>query len=439
MSGMSAGKRTVLFLTAEKIFQIGSIAIVNIILLRSLGPENFGYLGSATAILAIALPLASFGQISITRHMAAGRMDRTRLAKFAFVLSSCTAALSAIGIVALAFSPLFQVEPTHHLLLILSLAALSRPLSAVDAFFQATGQNGTAASARLLALLIPTALRITIAFTSQSLDQLAWVIVLENVTAGLLLAIAFAVNKERRRRTDEVALPIPYREIVAQSVPLLVAGLAVILYMRVSQPLLLVLANSAEVAYFSAATNLSDALSFIPTILLSALLPALVILHGKSVNEFQTRMRSIFEFTAGMGTLFAIGGVILGPFVVDLLYGPEYSESGVVVQILFLACPFIFIGILRNIWVITQGLQRETLVGSAVAVSVNVAANFALIPQFGAVGAAIAALLAHVINGFLAFALFRKTRPIFLDAFSSLLPWRSLPTLFRSIKARRIV
>ena len=436
---MSAGKRTVLFLTAEKIFQIGSIAIVNIILLRSLGPENFGYLGSATALLAIALPLASFGQISVTRYMAAGGMDKTRLAKFAVVLSSCTAALSAVGIIALAFTPLFQVEPTHHLLLILSLAALSRPLSAVDAFFQATGQNGTAASARLLALLAPTVLRITIAFTSQSLEQLAWVIVLENATAGLLLATAFAVNKERRRRIDEVALPIPYREIVAQSVPLLVAGLAVILYMRVSQPLLLVLADSAEVAYFSAATNLSDALSFIPTILLSALLPALVVVYGKSVDQFRVRMRSIFEFTAGLGTLFAVGGVLMGPFVVDLLYGAEYSESGVVVQILFAACPFIFIGILRNIWVITQGLQRETLVGSAVAVSVNIAANFALIPQLGAVGAAIAALLAHVINGFLAFAIFRTTRPIFLDALTALLPWRSMPTLFRSIKARRIV
>jgi len=438
MTGPSNG-RDVAFLTAEKILQLGSIAIVNVILVRALGPEKFGFLGSATAILAIAIPLASFGQVSVIRFISAGGYSSVRLTRFAGLLSTCSSVLAGLAMIALAFSPLFQVEPTHHLLLILSLAVLARPLSAADAYFQATGQNGVAAATRVASLIVPTILRVQIAFGSQSLDQLAWVLVIENVTAGLFMTVAYIARRRRGSVELRVSRAIPHREILAQSIPLLVAGLAVILYLRVSYPLLLLLANSAEVSYFSAATNLVDALSFVPTMLFTAFLPKLVQSRQVALEIFNGQMEKVLRFTAGLGVIFTLGGLVFGPLVIWLLYGPEYSESGVVVQILFLGCPFIFIGVMRHVWIVTEGLQRETLVGSSLALAINVAANFALIPTYGAVGAAVAALLAHATNGVLSFALFKSTRSIFVESLVAMLPWKWFPVVLSVVKHRRLL
>ncbi|WP_377012707.1 flippase [Cryobacterium melibiosiphilum] len=426
------------FLLAEKIVNLLAVAAVNIVVLRSLGPDEFGYLGAATAVLAITLPLSLFGQVALVRFYAEKSASESQLLRVAVLFSVVGSLLGFIALVVSAHY-IFRTGPSGGLLLILSLAMLARPFSAVDFWFQATKQNSTAALCRTASILASSIGRMVVALTTQSLWLLACIVVLENLIAGVLLTAAYLVR--RRSSTHSVLLPsrsAPFSAILRVSLPLLAYSFMVILYMRIDQPMLLVLSDSREVGLYSAAANLSDAMSFLPTALLTAVLPGLVALNLTDRASFEGKSDSLFRLAAGLGYLVGMGGIALGPLIVGVLYGPDFEETGVLVQILFCGAPFLFLGVLRTVWILTEGLHFEALVSAVGAVLLNIGLNLFLIPHYGAVAAATTTVLAHIFNGILGNLFFRKTRGLFLRQMRALIPWRSLATVYAVLRWRRI-
>jgi PST family polysaccharide transporter len=433
--GARRGSTNLAFLLSEKVFQLASVALVNIVILRSLGPTEFGYLGAATAILAMALPLALFGQVAAVRFLSLGRYSEAALVRITFVLSTAGA---LVGTAALLILGLFLIQEarTAHLLVILSLATLSRPLSAVDAWFQAKKLVSKASGSRVAAILFASVGRVVVSLTTQSLETLAWLVVLENLLGGIFMfTIYWSV---RKKYSGAAALKVPFAEIIKLSWPLLVSGLAVILYMRLSQPLLLLLADSHEVGIYSAAANLADASSFIPTAILTAVLPGIVAIHAKNQSVFFERSQKLFQVAVAGGYTVAAGGVLLGPVVVQALYGPAYSQTGQLLQILCIGAPFVFLGVLRNVWIVTEGLQLETLWLSIITVVVNVVLNLWLIPIYGATGAAVTTILAHCCNAFVGNLIFPRMRPILRQQVIALNPISAFRVLFDAVKYRRL-
>lgn len=437
MSASKPGARNLAALLTEKVLQLLAVAAVNVVVLRTLGPGTFGYLGAATSILAIMLPLSNFGQIAVVRFLSTRKLSERRLVSVAVLLSSTGSFVGFLGMLFLGYF-LVQDQPTNMLLLVLAFSMLARPLSAVDAWFQANKMNSLASLCRLSAVIICSIARVAIVLATESLVTLAWIVVLENVLGGIFLAVTYLSRRGSSRDKMLAQTTLPIREILKLSLPLLLSGFAIILYMRVNQPILLWLTDSTAVGHYSAAANLADAVSFIPTALLTAVLPGLVAIHGVDRQIFQNRAQTVFRITAALGYTLAVGGVLLGPFAVSILYGPEYVESGVVLQILFVGAPFVFLGVMRNVWIVIEGLQFETLALSILTVVTNLALNIWLISLYGAMGAAIATVLAHLLNGFLGNVLFKRTRPFFVQQLRALNPISAYGALFSSIRSRKL-
>lgn len=429
-------------LLGEKVIQLAAVAIVNVVVLRALGPSQAGVYGSATALLAMALPLALFGQLAVVRYLVRTN-DTRRLLSTALGLSCAGSVLGAVVLVLIA---VFAHErgDTPVLLLILSLAMLVRPLSAFDAWFQASRLNHWAAAARTSAVIVSSILRIYVASTSESLVALAWVIVLENLLAGVLLIVFFTAKRRgklpsiERRPSAAVPEAHPLREIIAMSLPLLASGLAVILYMRIDQPLLLWLDGSSSAGLYSAAANLSDASSFVPSALLTAVLPGLVFLAAKDRRSFLARSRRLVHLVSAGAFLIAVIGIACSPAIVSILYGSDYAQTGLLLQILFVGAPFQFLGVMRNIWVVSDGLQRDVLYLSLITVALNVVANLVFIPINGAVAAAWITVASHALNGVLGGFIFKSLRPMSGELLRSLNPIAWGGTVLNVVRERRI-
>jgi Na+-driven multidrug efflux pump len=58
---------------------------------------------------------------------------------------------------------------------------------------------------------------------------------------------------------------------------------------------------------------------------------------------------------------------------------------------------FIFLGVAQGQWILNEQRSRLALLRTAVGALANVLANLALIPRYGAVGAALAAVLAQAL------------------------------------------
>lgn len=98
----------------------------------------------------------------------------------------------------------------------------------------------------------------------------------------------------------------------------------------------------------------------------------------------------------------AVGGAIIAPALVALIFGTQYGASVVALQILLASVPLAALRELAIAALIAHHRERVLLRVNAIAAVVNVGLNLALIPRFGLVGAAVATPAAEVVRLLLA-------------------------------------
>lgn len=431
----SSGSRNVAALLLEKLVTLGGIAAVNVVILRALGPSTYGHLGAATAVLAMCMPLTLFGNMAIVRVLTIDPDKSRALVRLGRILSLVGATAGVLSIAVLAATGALG-EESSVLLAILALALFARPLSAVDLWFQATRQNIVASRTRTAVSLLSGVARAVTALTTGSLVLMALVIVLENLVAGIALHVEYKLRARKVPRSE----PLPRAEraaIVRTSFTYLMYAMTVIIFMRIDQPMLLAIASSEDVGTYAAAANISDADSFIPTSLLTAVMPILSSLATTDRKRYLAATEQLFGAGAGAGYVVLIAGAGAAPFVIPLLYGGEYIQSVLLLQILLVGVPFLFVGHLRTAHIVNDDLHRETLWVGLLALGVNVSLNLLWIPSFGAIGAAAATSLAHAFNGVIGGLLFRRTRELSSMQLRAMSPFTAFPALFRLLRDRR--
>jgi len=159
-------------------------------------------------------------------------------------------------------------------------------------------------------------------------------------------------------------------------------------------------ADNAAIAVYSIAfasvygiTSLTEALG-------NTVMPAFATLFGSGDED---RIRLGFERGQRLLILFALpltaGAVALGPQLISLVYGSEYSETGQLLQIMALGVPLLALMGLANAYLNGLGRVRPVLAITAVAAVTNISLAFALIPLLEARGAALANLGSQVLVG----------------------------------------
>jgi PST family polysaccharide transporter len=434
------GATNAAFLLGEKVISLGAIAAANVVILRALGPAVYGSFGAATAVLAMCLPLTLFGNVMIVRSLSRPQPPARALLRLATLMSTSGAVLGGCAMVVLALAGPFG-EPTSHLLLVLVLALLARPLSAIDVWFQATSRNPEATRVRTVVTILAAIGRIVVAVSTGSLLAMAAIVVLESVVAGILLRVSHVLRSRTSRNLafSEAVLMRPHRnEIVVASTWYLGYSMAIILFMRIDQPMILLLSSPTQVGIYAAAANLSDAFSFLPNALLTASLPLLGSLHIANRARYEQKSAMLLSVGAGIGYVLAVFGIVAAPLVVPLLYGEDFGQSVTLLQILLLGMPFLFVGILRTPQIIHEGLQREVMWIGVLTLILNVGLNLMWIPTWGAIGAASATTICHVFNGVVGNAIFPRTRFILRSQIAALSPITAARGVWLVLRERRI-
>jgi len=92
---------------------------------------------------------------------------------------------------------------------------------------------------------------------------------------------------------------------------------------------------------------------------------------------------------------------------------------------------FIFLGLTQSGYDITEELTWFATLRTSVGAVLNIALNIILIPKSGAIGSAIATLIAQIFSTVLLNAFHPRTRPILRMQLMSILIWPALRTLAR--------
>ncbi len=398
------------WLFADKALRMAVGVLVGAWVARYLGPSQFGEMAYVLSYVALFSAVAQLGLDSVAvRDMARqpsasaqvlGTVLRLRL------LAGATAWAGAVALMAV-------LRPgDSQTLLLTAVCAASLALQAadtVDLWFQSRTQSRRTVIAKGYAYLASNGMKVLLILAQAPL--LAFVVV---TVVELALCAAVLYWQYRRFPADSAwRWSWPHaRELLRESLPYMVAGLAVLVYMRIDQVMIRGMVGEHELGLYSAMLPLSSALHFVPMALCTSLAPSLARMRQHNPAGYQLAVARLFSTMWWlMIPLAAAVSALAGP-IVTVLYGPAFSEAAPMLALhVFTAVP-VALGVAQNIWIVNEGRNLISLYRTVMGAVCNVALNLLLIPSYGGMGAAAATIAAQSVaavlsNLLLAPAMFR--------------------------------
>jgi PST family polysaccharide transporter len=202
-------------------------------------------------------------------------------------------------------------------------------------------------------------------------------------------------------------------KLVQEGWPLLLAAVAVTIYMKSDLMMLGLISGDEETGIYSAAARLSELWYFVPVAVTAATGPRLAALYGR--GEFDryvvATQRLMTALVAGSIVVLVLTALLAGP-IIGMLYGDPYANAVPVLQIHAVSGPFVFVGLGASQTFVDRRMTRAVFLRSATGAGINVGLNLVLIPSYGAIGASIATLLAYALSGMALNLIRSSTRPI---------------------------
>lgn len=359
---------------------------------RHLGPSLFGELAYALAFISIFQTATSLGlDLVLARDLPKHPSQAHLLLGTVLRLRLCAGMLGVL--VASVTMTLLRPGDTRALLLtvILACGLLLQPADLVDIWFQARTQSRRAVLPRLIAYGISSAGRIALILNNAPLWAFAAIYLVEaSVTAALLNVSYRALPVEKRWRWDS-AMAVA---LLKQAWPMLVSALAIILYMRIDQILLRSIAGVSELGLYSAVLPFSQAWHFIPSTLCASATPFLVRLFSENETAFRRRVQQLFSILVWLSIAICLVVALLSGWIVGIFLGPVYNGADVILSIHVFSNIPVFLGVAQVTVLVIMGRTRVILIQTMTGVCVSVMLNLLLIPHYGALGSAIACVLA---------------------------------------------
>ena len=121
----------------------------------------------------------------------------------------------------------------------------------------------------------------------------------------------------------------------------------------------------------------------------------------ESEELYQEYLKKVFQYFCYAGIFFSLLIFLFSDFIINILYGEEFFKAAAVLKIYVFTNVFIYLGIAQNVWIINENKGKVNIYKTASGVVASIIANIILIPMYGIIGAAYAAVIVQFISSFL--------------------------------------
>ncbi len=399
-----------IWLLGDRLLRMGVGLLVGVWVARYLGPEGYGQLSFAGSYIMLFSAIALFGLESVVvRELVTNFSERGKILGTASLIRL----IAGISSYILALAVLLLVRPNDRLTMlmvaVLGSSLLLQALDVTDLWFQSRIISRYSVISRSAAFLLSSCIKVAMVLSGASLTAITIATATEAFFAAVALLVAYRINGEdfnnwRWSRTW-------FHKLFTESVPMVLSGIVLMIYLRIDQVMLGMLASPSDVGQYAAAVRISELWYFIPTAIVSSLFPAMVKLKNSDPELFQLKLQKLYNLLAFLGYAVAIPVTFISPWLVNLLFGTAYHSSAPLLSVLIWAGLFANLTVVRNAHFIALSLGKALLWSTALGAVSNVLLNLFLIPGHGAMGAAISTCLSYWIAAHGACYTTRTQRP----------------------------
>lgn len=411
--------RNAAYLMAASVSGLFSSAVNTIVVARYLGADGFGQLSYSASLVGLVSPLMLLAfDAMITRHLLGSNAKGAVLGTA--MLVRFVMALVCIGLL-MALVPVAAGNDTQRRIIgWLSLGLLVQPVAIIAVFYSSYVRSRYVAAVQIMALMLAVGMRVALVLLQADIVWFAIAVFIDAVVMAVLLGLLGVAHAGSRFRQLSVDWRIA-RDLVRNSLPLMLAQLAIMLNLRIDQVMIGQMLDAAAVGQYAAAARLSEVWMFVPIAVSASFFPKMLLLTGRQIEQHRLT-RTLIRFLVAVALVLVALTQLLASDIVHLLFGEDFSEAAVVLSIHIWSAIFIFASSPVNKLMTADNALWGRLLARSLAIAVNVLANWLLIPEFGIVGAAWATVLSYAAGWVLFYAVFPSTRSYFRIIMLSLLP-----------------
>jgi O-antigen/teichoic acid export membrane protein len=235
---------------------------------------------------------------------------------------------------------------------------------------------------------------------------------------GLTLAVTgLAIQTYYLHRLYPLHLRLDWPQLIRMvraGLPYLLSGLVLALYVESDTLIISLLVNETEVGWYGTAVRLLGTLAFVPTILMTAIFPAMVRLQEQDRGALVQLMRRSVFWLLTVSIPLGLGTMVIAEPLVQLLYGPSFAGTAPVLVMFGVGLLFTYQNTLAGQYLIAVDRQNTWTAVMVVVTAIKLGLNLVLIPWFdhrfgnGALGAASGLLLAEAAMTIIGLALLPK-------------------------------
>jgi PST family polysaccharide transporter len=255
--------------------------------------------------------------------------------------------------------------------------------------------------------LFMAAIKVAMILSKANLLAFVWMSLVEAVLVAIGLVLIY-VSKGGGLYACHPSIE-RVKTLLRDSWPLLLAGLAVTIYMRVDMLMLDEMVGSREVGIYAAATRVSEIWYFLPAVIVSSVSPSIIKCHSSDGGLYINRMRHLYFIMVWLAIALSLPLSLLSDHIIITLFGQEFKDAAPVLAIHLWASVAVFLGMASSQHLLVEQLQKISFFRTLIGLLCNVVLNYLLIPSMGAKGAAIATVISYFIATF-SLALFKATR-----------------------------
>ena len=372
---------------------------IGVLVARYLGPQKYGVFNYAVAFVSLFGAIAGLGLKGIIVRELVKHPEKEKE-----ILGSAFFLLLGAGIFAwlLSILTIFLIRPedtiTFWLVFILSSGFLFRSIHLLIFYYEAKVESKFTVFATNVAFITSTLLKLGIVFFDGSLIAFAIVSLLDIIITGVALSYIYLKNNESLKewRFDFKIS----KKLFKDSYPLIFSAIMVIIYMKIDQIMLREMTTDKEAGIYAAAVKLTEIWYFFPGIIIASVFPNIEKSRKVSDALFLKKLEKLFRFVIGFSLFIAIPTSLLGGWVVNLLYGEEYSGAGPILQILIWALLFVSIGVARSVYILSMNFIKASFVFTALGAISNILLNYYFLPKYGGIGAAWSTLFSYALAAY---------------------------------------
>jgi polysaccharide transporter, PST family len=366
---------------------------------RYLGTSGFGTLNYAIAFIAIFGNIAELGITHfIVRDVVQEPTETYEILGTAFFLKL----MSGITAFILIFAAIFLLSPddptVRMIVIVMSSSLLFNHFGIINTWFRSQVQSKYTVLSSNIAFIIVTLVRVALIQAKAPLIAFAFAVLVEEFLSVTNIIIAYyrqGQKIQKWRFNFQRA-----KKLLKVSWPLIFSNLSVMIYLYIDQIMLGQLATKEAVGIYAVAVKLSENWAFLVLSVTRSVTPHII--EAKKISEeiYYQRLQKICNIFAVIFYTIVIALGFLSTPIIVLFFGKNYAASGVVLSIHIWSSIWMMFGNIKEVWVATEELTGFAFVASFLGAIMNIVLNFILIPQYQAIGAAIATVISYTFTDY---------------------------------------